>query len=315
MAEGHDGSGRHRVIVVGSVNVDFSVTADTLPRPGETVLGRDFRRSLGGKGANQAAAASRYGVSTALVGAVGDDDEGREAVASLEADGIDTSCIAFLADHRTGVALISVDSHAQNQIVVAQGANGGLDRELVRRSLLSAAAGTDHVAVLASLEIPLDAVIATSEVAAERGWTLVVNPAPYQPLPGEMMSRIDVLTPNEVEAAALLGGSDWGADTEVLARLFSSGVKAVVVTLGPAGASVITPGTRHDVAAPLVAAIDATGAGDVFNGVLAAELACGSSLEEAARVGVTAASLATTVPGARTAPRRVDVLRLMESGL
>lgn len=301
--------------MVGSINIDFSATADTLPLPGETVLGRDFRRSLGGKGANQAAAASRYGVSTAIVGAVGDDDEGREAVASLQSDGIDTNGITFLPDHRTGAALISVDSHAQNQIVVAPGANGRLDAESVRRSLLSAGDDSNHVAVLASLEIPLDAVLATSEVAAERGWTLVVNPAPYQPLPPEIMSRIDVLTPNEVEAAALLGGTDWSDDMAVLARLFYSGVKGVVITLGSAGASVITPDTRQDVLAPLVTAIDATGAGDVFNGVLAAELACGSSLEEAARLSVTAASLASTVPGARTAPRRFEVLRLLDSSV
>ena len=313
MAEGHDGHRTHRVIVVGSVNIDFSITADTLPAPGETVLGRDFRRSLGGKGANQAAAASRYGASTVIVGAVGDDDEGREAVTCLNSDGIDTSGIIFLPDQRTGVALISVDSHAQNQIVVAQGANGRLDRESVRRSLLAAAEGSDHVTVLASLEIPLDAVIAASEVSAEQGWTLVVNPAPYQPLPSEVMGRIDVLTPNEVEAAALLGGPSWSDDPAALAGLFHSGVKAVVVTLGPAGAVVITSDSRHDVPAPPVTAIDATGAGDVFNGVLAAELACGSSLEVAARVGVTAASLATTVPGARTAPPRVEVIRVMDS--
>jgi ribokinase len=313
MAESHDGHRTHRVIVVGSVNIDFSIAADALPAPGETVLGRDFRRSLGGKGANQAVAASRYGISTALVAAVGDDDEGREAVASLMLDGIDTSGILSLPDEHTGVALISVDSHAQNQIVVAQGANGRLGRESVRRSLLSAADGSDHVAVLASLEIPLDSVIAASEVSVEQGWTLVVNPAPYQPLPSEVMSRIDVLTPNEVEAAALLGGPDWSDDPAALAGLFHSGVKALVVTLGPAGAVVITPDTRHDVPAPPVTAIDATGAGDVFNGVLAAELACGSSLEEAARVSVTAASLATTLPGARTAPPRVEVIRLMDS--
>jgi ribokinase len=299
--------------VVGAVNIDFSITAETLPLPGETVLGRDFRRSLGGKGANQAVAASRYGVSAAIVGAVGDDDEGREAVASLGLDGIDTTGITFVPGHRTGVALISVDSYAQNQITVAQGANGMLDAESVRRSLLLAADGGDHVAVLASLEVPVDAVVAASEAAAEQGWTLVVNPAPYQPLPGEMMSRIDVLTPNEAEAAALLGGPAWRDDPAVLASLFRAGVKAVAVTLGPAGASVITSYSRRDLPPPLVTAIDTTGAGDVFNGVLAAELACGSSLEEAARASVTAASLATTALGSCTAPRRVEVLRLMDS--
>lgn len=299
--------------MVGSVNIDFSVTADTLPAPGETVLGRDFRRSLGAKGANQAAAASRYGASTALIGAVGDDDEGREAVASFESDGIDTSGITFLPDEHTGVALISVGSDAQNQIVVAQGANGRLNHGSVRRSLLSAAGGADHVAILASLEIPLDSVIAASEVSVEQGWTLVVNPAPYQPLPSELMSRIDVLTPNEVEAAALLGGPDLSTDPALLAGLLHTGLKALVVTLGPAGALVITQDTCREIPAPPVTAIDATGAGDVFNGVLAAELASGSSLAEAARVGVTAASLATTVPGARTALPRAKIQRLLDA--
>lgn len=313
MAVGHRGPAEPRVIVVGSVNIDFSVTADSLPLPGETVLGRDFRRSLGGKGANQAVAACRYGVATAMVGAVGDDDEGGEAVASLAQEGVDTSGITFLPDKRTGVALIAVDSHAQNQIVVAQGANGGLPAESVRQSLLATAGACGHVAVLISLEIPLDVVMATSEVAAEQGWALVVNPAPYQPLPAEMLRHIDVLTPNEVEAAALLGAPDWSADPAALADLFRAGIRAVVVTLGPAGASLITPDGRRDIPPPPVAAIDATGAGDVFNGVLAAELARGSSLERAAQVSVTAASLATTVPGARTAPRRDDVLRLMDS--
>ena len=304
MARGRD----PRVIVVGSVNIDMAVEVAALPKPGETVLGRDFRRSLGGKGANQATAASRLGATTAIIAAVGDDDEGREAVAFLNEEGIDTAGVTFSTGTRTGVALICVDRHAQNQIVVAQGANATLDGPMVRRCLPAAAADSGNVVVLASLEIPLDAVIAASEVAAERGWTLIVNPAPFQAMPYDLIRRVDVLTPNEIEAAALIGRDAWSDDQASIDKLLDTGAKAVLVTLGAAGALVLTEKTRTRISAPPVAAVDATGAGDVFNGALAAELAFASCLHDAARVGVTAASIATTAHGASTAPRRAQVL-------
>lgn len=290
-----------RVIVVGSVNVDLVVTVDRLPGPGETVVGGQFARHHGGKGGNQAVAAVRLGVATAFAGAVGGDDLGRDAVAALRREGIDTSAVVTLPDAATGVALIVVDAGGENSIAVASGANAGLTPALVRDALKRLRPASGDV-VLVGHEIPTAAAEEALRRGRAAGATTVLNPAPVAGLTADGLAPVDVLTPNRVELAALLGRA---GEPEELARALlddSMQVGCVLVTLGRAGALLVRrPAAIEAVAieAPEVEAVDTVGAGDALNGALAAALASGRPLEEAARRAVVAASLAVTRSGAR----------------
>jgi ribokinase len=287
---------RGQVLVVGSINVDLVVSLPLLPTRGETVVGGTFAKHHGGKGANQAIAAARLGADVCFVGAVGGDDLGSEALDALRAGGLDTSRVSVVEDVATGVALIMVDVHGENQIAVASGANGRVRAELVERTL------TDYRpaqggAYLANLELLDDAVIAGGRLAQERGMTVLINPAPARMISGELIGLRPILVPNEHEAEALTGESDpRQAGRLLMARTGSP----VVITLGARGAVVVTHDGAEMVQAPLVDVIDTTGAGDTFCGALAAEMATGSTLVEAARVAVRAASLSVTARGART---------------
>ena len=281
------------VLVVGSINVDLTVSAERLPGPGETVAGGRLDRAGGGKGANQAVAAQRAGGTVTLVGAVGDDDLGADALAALDAEGIDVRAVRRLPDSATGVALIVVDRAGDNQIAVASGANHALDAAYVR----SALGGLDgDGSVLASFELTDAIVLAAAEAAHAAGRTLVVNPAPARVLDPALCRLGPLLTPNEHEAAELSGTRDPEQAGRRLAALTGA---PVVVTLGADGALVIDGTGAARVAAPAVRAVDSTGAGDTFNGVLAVELARGSDLRAAAEVAVAAAALSVTTSGAR----------------
>jgi ribokinase len=281
---------RPSVLVVGSINVDLVVHADRLPAPGETVAGGRLERSGGGKGANQAVAAARAGAEAMLVGAVGDDDFGAESLAALEAERVDVSAVLRLARVATGVALIVVDAGGDNQIAVASGANHALTGAHVRA--VAAAPGC----VLASFELRDDAVLAAAEIAHSAGCPLVVNPAPARPLPAALCELRPLLTPNRTEAAQLTGSDD----PDAAARALSARTGApVVITLGERGALVLDDGGAQLVPAPEVHAIDTTGAGDSFNGALAAALAGGAELRPAVAGAVRAAALSVTRAGAR----------------
>lgn len=302
-----------RVIVVGSVNIDLVARAERLPAPGETVTGAEFSRHHGGKGGNQAVAAARLGAPTAFVGAVGDDGFGADARAALEAEGIDLSGLATIPGP-TGVALILVDAGGENLISVASGANEALSVDQVTRALAALAVGPDDV-VLACHEIPTAAVRAALRAASAAGATTILNPAPAAGIDRSTFGLADVLTPNRGEAAALVAdearrvgrGPGPAARAEVAARALldanseGSGVRrAVVVTLGAAGAVVVEAGREPvDLAAHRVHAVDAVGAGDSFNGALAAGLANGLTVVDAARRAIVAAGLATMRAGAR----------------
>jgi len=291
-----------RVVIVGSVNVDLVVIASRLPGPGETVTGGDVARYHGGKGGNQAVAAARLGARVAFVGAVGEDDFGAAARAALAAEGIDVSHLATVA-RPTGVALIVVDARAENLIAVAPGANASPTAASVAAALEALAVGPGDV-VLASCEIPPEAVRAALARARAVGATSVLNPAPADGLDPATIALADVLTPNQAELALLAAAPDAGAgDVEVLARrLLTRGVgrRSVVVTLGAAGALAVPgDGPATAIPAPHVVSVDTTGAGDAFNGALAAGLAAGLPLGAAVRRAVTAAGLSTTRAGAR----------------
>lgn len=290
-----------RVVVIGAVNVDLVVVASRLPGPGETVTGGDVARHHGGKGGNQAVAAARLGARVAFVGAVGDDDFGAAARAALAAEGIDVTHLAEV-DRPTGVALIVVDARAENLIAVAPGANASPTAASVTAALGTLALGQGDV-VLASCEVPLDAVRASLAAARAAGALTVLNPAPADGLDAGTVALADVITPNEAELALLARRTGADAGTEATARYLlareRSG-RAVVVTLGAAGAMAVpADGPAIAISAPRVAPVDTTGAGDAFNGALAAGLAAGLSLADAARQAVTAAGLSTTRAGAR----------------
>jgi ribokinase len=281
------------VYVVGSVNLDLVVRAATLPAPGETVTGGTFERHGGGKSANQAVAAARQGAAVRMVGAVGTDDLGDEAIADLSAEGVDVTHMARLESAATGVALIVVDDGGENQIAVASGANHALDPAAVGAALAGADAG--GVALL-GLEVSDEAVLAGARAARASGLQVLLNPAPARPLPDELLALSPVLTPNGTEASQLTGEDD----PEAAARALTARTGApVVVTVGADGALLADGHALERIPAPKVEAVDTTGAGDAFNGALAAELAGGAALADAVRAAVAVAADAVRRPGAR----------------
>jgi ribokinase len=292
-----------RVVVVGSINVDLVVAVDVLPRAGETVGGGRFARFGGGKGANQAVAAARLGARVAIAGAVGEDAFGDDALRELEAEGIDVSRVARVPEP-TGVALIAVDARGENQIAVASGANATLDAAIVRDALDAllappAASGADSPSpgvVLLGHEVPEAAVVAGAEAAAAAGWRVVLNPAPARALDDRVLAAGALLTPNASEAEHLTGESDPKAAARALHERTGA---PVLITLGAAGALLLDGGDARRLPAPRVDAVDTTGAGDAVNGALAAELAAGRPLEDAARFALAAAALSTRAQGAR----------------
>jgi ribokinase len=286
------------VAVVGSLNLDITVPVDRLPLPGETVLGGDRSDAPGGKGANQAVAAARQGAATAMVGAVGDDAAGSALLAALTGDGVDVTAVRRVPGVASGTALVVVAPDGENQIVLAPGAN----RSLSGDDVLAAAPVLARAPVVClQLEIGDDAVAAAARLAAGR---LVLTPAPWRELPGEVLAAARVLVANRGEIGQLLGVPAPASVPEagqLAARVRDRGPRAVAVTLGPAGVVLAIGGRPLHLPAPDVGVVDATGAGDTFAGVLAAGLSRGLDTIAAARRAVVAASLSTTRPGAQSA--------------
>ncbi|MDQ0383125.1 ribokinase [Amycolatopsis thermophila] len=281
------------VVVVGSANVDLVVEVPRHPKGGETILGGDLRRTPGGKGANQAVAAARAGgADTTFAGALGTDESAGLLLASLERAGVRTDQVSRV-DAPTGTALITVSPDGENAIVVAPGANARLE---LTPGHVQRIAHAD--VVLAQLEIPLD-VVRAAAAARRPGAVMALNAAPSRDLPADVWNALDLLIVNEYEAADL--AQTRGGPGELAAVLLER-VPAVVITLGAEGSLVAERG-REPVRVPgiRVEAVDTTGAGDTFCGVLAAALARGQALPEAARRAGVAAALAVTRPGAQDA--------------
>ncbi|MER7335807.1 MULTISPECIES: ribokinase [unclassified Micromonospora] len=252
-----------RVVVVGSANLDLVVTAPQLPRPGETVLGEDFRTVPGGKGANQAVAAARAGARCAFVGAVGADEFGQRLRDNLVAAGVDVRGLRSVPGP-SGVALIAVDRAAENFILVAPGANAALtDLDAADGAAIDAAD-----VLLLQLEVPLPTVLEAAGRARAAGTTVVLNAAPAVPLPADLLGLVDVLVVNEHEAAVVAGTA--ADEPAVLLDALLELVPRVVLTLGARGAAYADRrGSRLEIPAPRIAAVDTTAAGDAFTGALA----------------------------------------------
>jgi ribokinase len=288
-----------RIIVVGSVNTDLVIRVPRLPRPGETVLGGEFFQAAGGKGANQAVAAARLAREpVAFVAAVGDDAFGQQALKSLRCENLDLRALRVVPQMASGVAQIVVDGRGENAIAVASGANAALSPEDIDALGQELFAGARLL--LVSLETPIDTVARSLQRAKRFGLTTVLNPAPAGALSQrtELLEFVDVLTPNELEAAELAGVASHGEPLAIAQQLRKSGVRDCVVTLGPSGCLVVSNRVEQ-ITGIKVEAVDTTAAGDAFNGALVVGLAEGRSLSEAARWANRAAAIAVTRRGAQ----------------
>jgi ribokinase len=289
--------------------MDLVLPVPRLPRQGETITGGDLALYPGGKGANQACAAGRLGGRTSMIAQVGRDPFGSKLVDSLESSGVDTSLVGTSA-RPTGCASIYVLPNGENSIVISPGANATLDPETAISALASLSPGD---LLLCQLEVPAETVAAALARARAAGAITILDPAPAQPLPREILSNVDFLTPNQTEAATLLGRPECeprGFDeaSQVGSELLTLGPKCVVLKLGSLGCFIADAGVRVLVPAFPVTAVDSTAAGDVFNGAFAVALAEGRAVTDAAVFASAAAAISVTRPGAQSSiPRRGEV--------
>ena len=289
-----------KVVVVGSITADVTAFGNRLPVPGETVIGESFTLVLGGKGANQALAAARAGASSMMIGCVGDDLFRDLVLGGLRDGGVETSAVMTVPGP-TGVAHIRVDVNTgQNDIVIVPLANSALTPDLAER-LLRAVAGIGDVLLL-QLEIPLETAFRAAQVGRELGMIVILDPAPAASLPNEIWSSVDVVTPNESEAAVLTGVTVSDVESAAAAgRWFlDRGVHTALITLGEKGVVEVNETGVQNRSTPDVPVVDTTAAGDAFGGNLGAGLANGLTWDESVIRGIHAGALAVTVAGAST---------------
>src|ERR1039457_4868109 len=297
------------IVVVGSLNMDFVVTVDRLPAPGETTFGRDFQMLPGGKGANQACAAGKLGAATRMIGRVGYDVFGDHLKASLAAAGVDVSGVHATRSQPAGVALIWGDRTGQNSIVVASGANYAMLASEVE-AMRPAFRGARFA--LFQLESPIDVVAAAVKGARSEGARTMLDPAPAQPLSPDLLASIDVLTPNEIEASILLGVPPGRVSKEeapqLARRLRQLGPRSVVLKLGDQGCFYFDDTSEIFSPAFSVTARDTTAAGDIFNAALAVAFSEDRPVADSLRFANAAAAISVTRLGAQaSAPSRAEV--------
>jgi len=294
------------VVVVGSLNFDYLLDVAALPKPNETLIGMGMRTAIGGKGLNQACACAAFGRPVEMVGAVGSDAIGQQILGHLARKGVGTTHVRTLDDERTGMAHILVAEDGQNMIVVTSGANGR-----VAPADIDGAEGmiAEASAVVVQLEIPLPAVRHALEIARAHGILSIVNPAPANPGVLALLPLADVVTPNELELMALTGIPDL-SDASLakgLNALIDAGARSAVVTLGAAGCATLAGEALVRIPAFPVRAVDATGAGDTFNGALVDRLIDGDALTDALRYASAAAAISVTRASADAAPSPQEI--------
>ncbi|MEB3179487.1 MAG: ribokinase [Nostocaceae cyanobacterium] len=287
------------LIIFGSINMDLVAQVPHLPHKGETLQGTNFFTTPGGKGANQAVAAAKLGITTEFVGRVGGDKFGEELITSLQNYSVITNHLLIDKSTNSGIAIISVDNQGDNEIIVIPGANGIINETDVNRLTQIL---TDKTALLLQLEIPMSAVIAAAKAAKAAGVMVILDPAPVQAnIPEELYPLIDIITPNEVETGELVGFVIDSQEAAFLAgkNLCYRGVKNAIVKLGEKGVICVTAKESFFVPAFAVNTVDTVAAGDAFNGALAAALCEGLTLHQAVVWGAAAGALAATKPGAQ----------------
>ncbi len=297
----------NHITVIGSSNTDMVIKTSKLPAPGETILGGDFFMNAGGKGANQAVAAARLGGKVSFIAKTGDDVFGKQARQLFEIENINTNNLLIDAGHPSGVALITVDAHGENCIVVAPGSNSYLtknDIDYALEEILSSAL------ILMQLEIPLETVTYVANIAHKAGKKIILNPAPAAKISDDLLSKLYMITPNETEAELISGIAVTDTESAILAaqNLCERGVKVVIITLGSKGALLYTGDGARLTESPKVEAVDTTAAGDVFNGAVAVAISEGMELEEAVKFACKAAAISVTRMGAQaSAPYRNEL--------
>ena len=295
------------LVVLGSINADHILNLETFPTPGETVTGNQYQVAFGGKGANQAVAAGRSGANIAFIACTGDDDTGERVRKQLASDNIDIAPVSVVAGESTGVALIFVNAEGENVIGIHAGANAALTTERVeaQRGIIAGAE-----ALLMQLESPVESVLAAAKIAHENHTSVVLNPAPARVLSDELLALVDIITPNETEAAKLTGirvGNDDDAARAALA-LHDKGIGTVIITLGSRGVWASVNGEGRRVPGFKVKAIDTIAAGDTFNGALVTALLEGKAMDDAIRFAHAAAAIAVTRKGAQpSVPWRKEI--------
>ncbi len=296
------------ILVIGSSNTDMVIKTAHLPAPGETILGGKFLMTPGGKGANQAVAASRLGGSVTFICKTGNDIFGKQSADLFKKEGIDTSCIFDDPEEPSGVALINVDDKGENCIAVASGANAFLTVEDI---MLAAHCIEKADIILVQLEIPIETVAYISSIAASLGKKILLNPAPAYTLSDELLKDVSIITPNETEAFMLTGikVTDELTARDAAISLHDKGIATVIITLGAKGALVLHENIFNLVKVPEVKAIDTTAAGDVFNGALAVALSENKTMIDAVEFACKAASISVTRMGAQaSAPYRHELV-------
>ncbi len=295
------------IVVVGSSNTDMIIKLDHIPKPGETILGGEFSIAPGGKGANQAVSAARAGGNVIFIARVGDDIFGEKAVKGFIQDGINVNYIIPDKNAPSGVALIFVDKKGENSIAVAPGSNANLSPDDIKKASDVMA---ESLIMLIQLEIPIETVRTAVEVAYENKVSVILNPAPAQPLDDDLLKKIDIITPNETEVEILTGIKieDEKSIEKAGNMLLEKGIKTVLITIGKRGVYVINKDFKGIIPSFDVKPVDTTAAGDVFNGVLAVALSENMSLKDAIRFSNAAAALSVTKLGAQTsAPFRAEI--------
>ncbi len=296
------------ILVIGSSNTDMVIKTAHLPAPGETILGGKFLMTPGGKGANQAVAASRLGGAVTFICKTGNDIFGKQSADLFKKEGIDTSCIFEDPEEPSGVALINVDDTGENCIAVASGANAFLTVEDI---MLAANCIDKADIILVQLEIPIETVAYILSVAASLGKKILLNPAPACTLSDELLKDVSIITPNETEAFMLTGikVTDELTARDAAISLHDKGIATVIITLGAKGALVFHENIFSLVKVPEVKAMDTTAAGDIFNGALAVALSENKTMIGAIEFACKAASISVTRMGAQaSAPYRHELV-------